>query len=334
VRRGWRAVQRCGRQTRCAWPRTLTVAVPAALAAASHLQVFHPTAKMLVELSKSQDVEAGDGTTSVVVLCGALLDACSRLLNKGIHATVISESFQLAAMKAEEVLTSVAIPVRWPAGDAPSDGGVATLVVAVTLTRVVRFARQLWRATAIASLHLLPSVPLSVRGSLWSRRSIYVAAVLSWLTTRSRDCCWSQVDLSEREQLINAATTSLSSKVVSQDSALLAPIAVDAVLAVADRERYNVDLRDIRVVKAVGGTIDDTEVINGLVFCKRASHTGAYGGVRPAVVRRAGCVLVRVIVIVIVVVIVVIVVIVVVIVVVVVVAGAAAFVGDDGGWEW
>ena len=38
-------------------------------------QVLHPAARMLVELSKAQDVEAGDGTTTVVVVCGALLDA-------------------------------------------------------------------------------------------------------------------------------------------------------------------------------------------------------------------------------------------------------------------
>lgn len=37
----------------------------------------------LVELSKAQDIEAGDGTTSVVVIAGALLDACSKLLQKG-----------------------------------------------------------------------------------------------------------------------------------------------------------------------------------------------------------------------------------------------------------
>ena len=42
----------------------------------------HPTAKMLVELSKSQDIEAGDGTTTVCVIAGALLDACGQLLNK------------------------------------------------------------------------------------------------------------------------------------------------------------------------------------------------------------------------------------------------------------
>jgi T-complex protein 1 subunit delta len=66
-------------------------------------QVFHPCAKMLVELSKSQDIEAGDGTTSVVVLAGSLLNACSDLLQKGIHPTIIADSFKAAAEKGEEV---------------------------------------------------------------------------------------------------------------------------------------------------------------------------------------------------------------------------------------
>lgn len=54
------------------------------------IEVVHPTAKMLVEISKSQDIEAGDGTTSVVVIAGALLNACQVLLEKGIHPTQIS----------------------------------------------------------------------------------------------------------------------------------------------------------------------------------------------------------------------------------------------------
>lgn len=49
------------------------------------MEVIHPTAKMLVEISKAQDIEAGDGTTSVVVIAGALLKAVQELLNKGIH---------------------------------------------------------------------------------------------------------------------------------------------------------------------------------------------------------------------------------------------------------
>lgn len=50
-----------------------------------------------------QDVVAGDGTTSVVVICGALLKKCQELLEKGIHPTVVSDSFNLAANKACEV---------------------------------------------------------------------------------------------------------------------------------------------------------------------------------------------------------------------------------------
>jgi hypothetical protein len=45
---------------------------------------MHPAAKMLVDLSAAQDVEAGDGTTSVVVICGSLLGAADRLLAKGM----------------------------------------------------------------------------------------------------------------------------------------------------------------------------------------------------------------------------------------------------------
>jgi T-complex protein 1 subunit delta len=76
-----------------------------------------------------------------------------------------------------------------------------------------------------------------------------------------------KLELSDRESLLKSATTSLSSKVVSQYSSLLAPMAVDAVMNVTDQAKAtNVDLKDIRVVTKVGGTIDDTELVNGLVL--------------------------------------------------------------------
>merc|ERR1719309_579976 len=152
------------------------------------MQVLHPAAKMLVELSKAQDIEAGDGTTSVVVIAGALLDACFKLLQKGIHPTTISESFQKAVEKGVEVLTAMSQPVQ----------------------------------------------------------------------------------LSDRETLLNSATTSLCSKVVSQYSSLLAPMSVDAVMAVIDpATATSVDLRDINVVKKLGGTIDDCELVEGLVLTQK-----------------------------------------------------------------
>ena len=157
----------------------------------NQMSVIHPAAKMLVELSKAQDIEAGDGTTSVVVMAGSLLDAAEKLLQKGIHPTSISESFQRAAEKSAQILTAMASPV----------------------------------------------------------------------------------DLSDRDSLLKAANTSLNSKVVSQNSAELSPIAVDAVLKIIDPARENnVNLKDIKIIKKLGGTVDDTELIDGMVFDQKAAN--------------------------------------------------------------
>merc|ERR1719191_1951379 len=75
------------------------------------MEVAHPTAKMLVDLSKSQDVEAGDGTTTVTVIAGSLLNAADVLLKKGIHPTVISEGFLVAARQSETILEKMSTPL-------------------------------------------------------------------------------------------------------------------------------------------------------------------------------------------------------------------------------
>ncbi|KAG7585718.1 GroEL-like equatorial domain superfamily [Arabidopsis thaliana x Arabidopsis arenosa] len=64
------------------------------------MEVLQPAAKMLVELSKSQDSAAGDGTTTVVVIADALLKECQSLFSNGIHPTVISDSLHKACVKA------------------------------------------------------------------------------------------------------------------------------------------------------------------------------------------------------------------------------------------
>lgn len=53
----------------------------------------------IVELSKAQDIECGDGTTTVVIIAGALLAASEQLLDKGIHPQTIAEAFLKAANK-------------------------------------------------------------------------------------------------------------------------------------------------------------------------------------------------------------------------------------------
>lgn len=162
-----------------------------------HMSVMHPAARMLVDLSAAQDVEAGDGTTSVVVLAGSLLGAAEKLLNKGIHPTVIADSFGRAAKKVVEYLEELSTPV----------------------------------------------------------------------------------DLNDRDSLLRAASTSLNSKIVSQYSSILAPIAVDSVKKLANSASTNVDLRDIRIVKKVGGTIDDTELVDGVALNQNV-NTAAGGPTR------------------------------------------------------
>ncbi|KYN30907.1 T-complex protein 1 subunit delta [Trachymyrmex septentrionalis] len=155
------------------------------------MNVIHPAAKMLVELSKAQDIEAGDGTTSVVVIGGSLLEAAERLLQKGIHPTSISDAFQKAASKAVSILTLMSIPV----------------------------------------------------------------------------------DLTDKESLVKVAATSLNSKVVHQQSSLLAPLAVDAVLKVTEEgKEVSVDLNDIKVIKKLGGTVEDTELVDGLIFTQKSCN--------------------------------------------------------------
>ena len=72
------------------------------------MRVDNQIGKLLVELSKSQDDEIGDGTTGVVVLAGALLDKAEALLDKGIHPMRVAEGFDRAAAIAVAHLESFA----------------------------------------------------------------------------------------------------------------------------------------------------------------------------------------------------------------------------------
>ncbi|MEM3092543.1 MAG: TCP-1/cpn60 chaperonin family protein, partial [Candidatus Nitrosocaldus sp.] len=76
------------------------------------MDVQHPAAKMMVEISKATDNEVGDGTTSVVVLAGALLERAEELINKDVHPTIIVDGYKKAADKAIAILREVATKVE------------------------------------------------------------------------------------------------------------------------------------------------------------------------------------------------------------------------------
>jgi len=60
------------------------------------MELNHQAAKLLCELSKSQDDEIGDGTTGVVVIAGALLEQTLSLLDKGLHPLKIANGYEKA----------------------------------------------------------------------------------------------------------------------------------------------------------------------------------------------------------------------------------------------
>jgi thermosome len=72
------------------------------------IDVQHPAAKMLVEVSKTTDNEVGDGTTSAVVFAGALLEKAEELIDKDVHPTVIVDGYSKAANKSIEQLQAFA----------------------------------------------------------------------------------------------------------------------------------------------------------------------------------------------------------------------------------
>uniref|UniRef100_F6GVJ8 T-complex protein 1 subunit epsilon n=1 Tax=Vitis vinifera TaxID=29760 RepID=F6GVJ8_VITVI len=156
------------------------------------MDVDNQIAKLVVELSRSQDYEIGDGTTGVVVMAGALLEQAERLLERGIHPIRISEGYEMASRIAVEHLEHIAQKF---------DFGVTNI-----------------------------------------------------------------------EPLVQTCMTTLSSKIVNRCKRSLAEIAVKAVMSVADLERKDVNLDLIKVEGKVGGKLEDTELIYGILVDKDMSH--------------------------------------------------------------
>src|ERR671924_1803542 len=76
------------------------------------IDVQHPAAKMMVEISKATDNEVGDGTTSTVVLAGSLLSKAEELIAKDVHPTVIVDGYIMASEKAIEILKNASTKVE------------------------------------------------------------------------------------------------------------------------------------------------------------------------------------------------------------------------------
>uniref|UniRef100_T1IZH6 T-complex protein 1 subunit epsilon n=1 Tax=Strigamia maritima TaxID=126957 RepID=T1IZH6_STRMM len=156
------------------------------------MDVDHQVAKLMVQLSQSQDDEIGDGTTGVVVLAGALLEQAEQLLDRGVHPIRIADGFEMAARHAIDHLDK--INYAYP------------------------------------------------------------------------------IDSNNIEPLVQMAMTTLGSKIINRCHRQMAEIAVQAVLSVADLERKDVDFELIKVEGKVGGKLEDSMLVKGVIVDKDFSH--------------------------------------------------------------
>ncbi len=92
------------------------------------LDIEHPAAKMIVEISKTQDNECGDGTTSAVVIAGELLKKSEALIEQNVHPTVIANGFKLAAQESVKILKGIGAKVS------PTDKKSLRLVAMTAMT--------------------------------------------------------------------------------------------------------------------------------------------------------------------------------------------------------
>ena len=157
------------------------------------IEVSHPAAKFLIDLSKTQDQETGDGTTTVVVLAGELLKQAEDLLDIDVHPSIIVEGYKDARFKAIEILEAMAKEVSF-----------------------------------------------------------------------------------EDEDILNyVAQTSMSSKIVSGEKESLSKIIVKAVKTITEEKEgeYVANIDNIQIQKKKGGSLSDTELIDGIILDKEFVHT-------------------------------------------------------------
>jgi thermosome len=158
------------------------------------IQIEHPSAKMIVEVAKTQEAEVGDGTTTAVVLAGELLKNAEVLLDQEVHPTIVARGYRLAEVKAQEILNNIA-----------------------------------------------------------------------------EDVSETNIDV-----LKKIAMTAMTGKGAENSKEKLSAIAVDAVKSIIEKDNGNmiIDRDNIKLEKKVGSSVEESELITGIVLDKERVHSG------------------------------------------------------------
>ncbi|MBD3314063.1 thermosome subunit [Candidatus Woesearchaeota archaeon] len=168
----------------------------------NEMNIEHPSAKMIVEVAKTQEDEVGDGTTTAVVIAGELLKKAEELLDQEIHPTVVAKGYRIAAEKSQTILRNLS----------------------------------------------------------------------------------ADVTKNDTDTLKKLAMTAMTGKGAEAAKEKLADLTVKAVNSIMDNEgeKIYIDREDIKLEKKVGGSVEDSEFVEGIVLDKEKVHTGMPRSVKEA----------------------------------------------------
>ena len=96
------------------------------------ITVKHPAAKTMIEISRTQDEEVGDGTTTVIILAGEFLSVAQPFLEQNIHPTIIISAYRQALEEMLNILKDIAFPI-----DTNNDSEVTNLIKSCIGTKIL-----------------------------------------------------------------------------------------------------------------------------------------------------------------------------------------------------
>ena len=168
------------------------------------MQIEHPTAKMIVEIAKTQENEVGDGTTTAVVLAGEFLKNAEELIEQNVHPTMIAKGYRLATIKAQEILNQIA----------------------------------------------------------------------------------ENVDETNEDILRKVALTAMTGKGAEHAKEVLGDIAVKAVKQISND---NINLSNIKIEKKIGASVEETNLVHGIILDKEKVHPGMPSKINEAKIALLDC---------------------------------------------
>ncbi|KAJ1823098.1 T-complex protein 1 subunit gamma [Coemansia sp. RSA 2598] len=244
-------------------------------------EVAHPAAKSMIELSRTQDDEVGDGTTSVIILAGEMLAISAPFLERKIHPVVILRAFQKALDDAQTILREIAVPV-----DTNDKEKMLDLIKSAIGTKFVSRWNDLMCNLALTAVQTVvrrtadleladAEARMPNATSTAATGAVAAAAAADAADKVSADATAAAADSASSPASGSASATATAS---AQDSDAGAAPGSASATETASAAAPELDVREIdikrfvRVEKVPGGEIEESRVLDGVMINKDVVH--------------------------------------------------------------